>query len=350
MEVVKSINIAMAGNKVDSSQKLPKISVVGGGTGISAVLRGLKTFPVDISAIVTVADSGGSTGRLRQQFGFLPAGDIRQALIALSRETPQTQVLQELMKYRFAEGPAGLGGHNLGNLILTALTELQGSDESAISFLADLLQINGAVLPVALKPLTLCAQYTNNVVVKGEASIDDPPGTTDDDKRIFKLWVEPSVGCSEKVKVALSSANMIVLGPGDLYTSILANIVVPGVKDAILNSSAKLVYVLNITTRYGQTHSFGAMGHVEEVAKYVGKYPDIVLINSAPVSKEILDIYAKENKRLVEDDLDQNVPFKVIRTDLLSKEVYTKAKEDKVPRSSLRHDPSKVAKVLISLL
>ncbi len=340
----------MAGNKGASPQELPKIAVVGGGTGISAVLRGLRPFPVDISAIVTVADSGGSTGRLRHQFGFLPAGDIRQALIALSRETSQTQVLQALMRYRFMAGPAGLGGHNLGNLILTALTDLQGSDTSAISFLAELLQIRGEVLPVALEPLTLCAQYSHGAVVKGEASIDDPPGVSAEDVRISKLWVEPYVSCSEEVTSALSSADMIVLGPGDLYTSILANIVVPGVRNAILSSSAKLIYVLNITTRYGQTQSFGALDHVEEVAKYIGKYPDVVLINSSPVSKEIVDIYARENKHLVKDDLPQRIPFEVIRADLLSKEIHTKSKEDVVPRSSLRHDPVKIAETLISLL
>ena len=259
---------------------MKKIVVIGGGTGTYTVLSGLKKFPVDLTAIVTVADSGGSTGRLRDEFGFLPPGDFRMALVALSPEEDDQQVFRQLFMYRFSQGEPGLKGHNFGNLLLTALTDILGSEEQALSYASKILRIKGKVLPVTTESVSLVASYENGTVLKGETFIDEPPKTHDCAQKIKDLWLEPEAVCTPSVTQTILNADMIILGPGDLYTSILANVIVKGVATALQKTNAKLVYIVNLMTKYGQTSGFKASNHVEELTKYVGRYPDLVLVDT----------------------------------------------------------------------
>lgn len=328
---------------------MKKVVVIGGGTGTFTVLSGLKKFPVDLTAIVTVADSGGSTGRLRDQFGILPPGDFRMALVALSPEDDDQQVLRQLFLYRFSQGEPGLLGHNFGNLFLTALTSILKSDEEALAYASKILRIKGKVLPVTTKAVSLVASYEDGSVLKGETYIDEPPEDHDCTRRIKELWLEPEAICSPAVTSALLDADMIILGPGDLYTSILANIVVKGMSAALQKTGAKLAYIVNLMTKYGQTTGFTASDHVEELTKYIERYPDLVLVNSTKYSDEILALYEGEKGEPVLDDLNDK-KYTVLREDLASDFVFEKSKSDNLKRSLIRHDPDKLAWELMKYL
>lgn len=328
---------------------MKKVVVIGGGTGTFATLSGLKKFPVDLTAIVTVADNGGSTGRLRDQFGILPPGDFRMALVALSPEDDDQQVLRQLFLYRFSQGEEGLKGHNFGNLFLTALTDILGSEEKALAYASKILRIKGRVLPVSTQPLNLVAQYENGEILRGESSIDDPPETHDPHQKIKELWLEPNAVCSPLVTDAILSADLIVLGPGDLYTSILPNLLVKGVSAALQKTSAKAAFVINLMTKLGQTANFTAKDFVNEVEKYMQRLPDLVLVDSKKYPQEILELYEAEGGSPVVDDL-KDEDFLVVRENISSDLVYAKPKGDELKRSLIRHDPDKLAWELMKYL
>jgi len=328
---------------------MKKVVVIGGGTGTFTVLSGLKNFPVDLTAIVTVADSGGSTGRLRDQFGILPPGDFRMALVALSPDDDDQQVLRQLFLYRFSQGEEGLKGHNFGNLFLTALTDILGSEEKALAYASKILRIKGRVLPVTTESVSLVAQYENGEILKGETYIDEPAEIHDCSQKIKELWLEPEAVCSPSVTDALLEADLIILGPGDLYTSILANVVVKGVSTALQKTEAKLAYVVNLMTRYGQTTDFTAKDHVEELEKYIGRDPDLVLVDNTKYPQEVLDLYKEEKGQPVIDDLDDS-RFMVLREHFASDLVSEKPKGDNLKRSLIRHDPDKLAWELMKYL
>jgi uncharacterized cofD-like protein len=331
--------------KVAMKTGMKKIVVIGGGTGTYTVLSGLKKYTgedLGISAVVTVSDSGGSTGRLRDEFGYLPVGDFRMALVALS----DTHILRDLFLYRFNKG-TGLNGHNFGNLFLTALTEVLGCEEKARVAASEILAVKGKVLPITLENVTLLARYEDGKVLEGESTIDEPPPTHDGTQRIKNLWLEPEPSISEKAKEEILGADLIVIGPGDLYTSILSNIVVSGAKEAVRDSNAKVIYVVNLMTKYGQTHSFTAMDHVSEIKSYIDRKPDYVLFNTTPLPEDILDKYAKENDYPVKDDLGDTGVF---RGDFLAEEEVSKPTGDVLKRSLIRHDSDKLARVIIEKL
>ncbi len=327
---------------------MKKVVVIGGGTGTFTVLSGLKKFPLDLTAIVTVADSGGSTGKLRDEFGYLPPGDFRMALVALSDENDQ-QVLRKLFLYRFSQGNEGLKGHNFGNLFLTALTDVLGSEKLALDYASRILRVEGRVLPVTNKNIQLVASYENGSELMGEANIDEPPSTHDCSSKISDLWLEPSATCSPDVTEEIMSADMIILGPGDLYTSILANIIVDGVAAAIKKSSAKLVYIMNLMTKYGQTTDFSAGDHVDELSKYLKCFPDLVIMNDSPFPEEVLRFYEEENEFPVEDDLDGH-SYELLRGNFMAETVFQKDSSDKLKRSLIRHDTDKLAWELMKIL
>ena len=326
-----------------------RIVVIGGGTGTHTVLRGIKHYhrECDIAAIVTMADSGGSTGRLRDEFGQLPVGDARMALAALAREDGQSEeLLRQLFMYRFAKG-AGLEGHNFGNLFLVALTELLGSEAAAIAAAGSVLRVVGQVHPVTESPVDLIATYDDGVTIVGEHDIDEPP-TDRYDRRIVDLEVTPSVPLTAAAAAAIKDADLIVLGPGDLYTSLLANVVVPGVAAELQATDASFVYVANLMTKAGQTTGYGLRQHVETITHYVGRAPDHILANTTPLPPDLLGRYAAEHEYPV--DLDLAGDKRLIVADLLADEEITTTAGDVLKRSLIRHDSTKLAQHLRELL
>ena len=325
-------------------KKKPKIVVIGGGTGSFVVLSGLKRYQVELTAVVTVADSGGSTGRLRTEFGFLPVGDIRQCLAALAKENKH-QYIHQLLLYRFSKG-TGLKGHNLGNLILTALTDMVGSEPKAIEIASRIFRLKGDVFPVSLSKVDLIAEYDDRSRIVGEHEIDEPKHQGG--KRIVKLGFTKPAHLYPKVRQALLEADLIVFCPGDLYTSLLPNLIVNGMKNTLVRAKAPLVYITNLMTRYSQTDNYSAADHVGVVEKYAGRRLDKILINNRPIPKKILGIYKKEKGSPVRDDLG-NDP-RVLRKDVLNKQLVVKKKGDAVERSLIRHDSQKLAKELVKLI
>jgi len=327
-----------------------RIVTIGGGTGTHTVLRGLKRYQdqVDLSAVVTMADSGGSTGRLRDEFGYLPVGDVRMALAALASDIDEhEELVRKLFLHRFSKG-YGLNGHNVGNLLLVALTDILGSEEAAIRTAGKLLRVQGRVLPVATESTNLVATYSDGAEIIGEHEIDEPA----DDRyghRIVDLSITPLVQAHSRAVSAIAEANLVALGPGDLYTSVLANVVVPGIETALRDTTAKLVYVINLMTKQGQTSGMGVTEHVAEITRYIGRQPDALLINTTKLPDNLLAAYAKNHEFPVVFNYESD-DMQIIPADLLaSEEVVTKA-GDTLKRSLIRHDSEKLARTIIKLL
>lgn len=322
----------------------PSIVVIGGGTGTYTVLLGLKKYNDHLTAIVTMMDSGGSSGRLRDEFGTLPPGDVRQSLVALSADT---STMRQLFDYRFSKGN-GLEGHNFGNIFLTTLENILGGMDKAIIEASEILNVQGKVLPVTTDNSHLVAVYSDGSRVEGEGKIDEPEH--DGKLRIEKISLNPQPKAYPAAIEAIKAADMIVIGPGDLYTSLIPNLLVPGVAEAIVQSKAKKALVLNLMTKYGQTYGFTAKDFVDEIEKYLGeKSINFVLINNSDFPQNILDRYSEQNDFPVKDNLPDD-GYKIIRTDLLAGEPIEEKSGDKLKRSLIRHDSEKLAKVLIDLI
>lgn len=327
-----------------------QLVVIGGGTGTHTILRGLKNYQsaIDITSIVTMADSGGSTGRLRDEFGYLPVGDVRMALTALARDTDEHEnLLRELFLYRFDKGE-GLSGHNFGNLLLVALTDILGSEEAAILAAAKVLRVSGKVLPVTTEKISLTATYDDGVEVIGQHKIDTPTIERVEHK-IMKIGLVPEAKLSAGAEAAILAAEVIVLGPGDLYTSILANCVVGGVKEAILKSPAKVIYVCNLMTRYGQTSNLGVVEHTQEITSYIGKKPDVVLVNNGDYPSDLLDRYAEDKEFPVASNF-SNEQKEFIAADLIATAAVKTVAGDKLKRSLIRHDSNKLAAEIMKII
>ncbi len=327
-----------------------RVVVIGGGTGTHTVLRGLKQYQkqLDIAAVVTMADSGGSTGRLRDEFGYLPVGDVRMALAALAQNVDEhDELVRQLFLYRFDKGN-GLSGHNFGNLLLVALTDILGSEEAAIRAAGRLLGVEGNVIPVTTAKVNLVATYEDGVVLVGEHAIDEP--TPDRaTQRIINLSLTPQATISEAAEAAILDADLVILGPGDLYTSVLANCVVEGAAEAIQNTPAKVVYIANLMTKVGQTSGMGVAEHVSEITRYTGREPDAVLVNTTPLPADLVGRYAADHEHPVVFNCESDT-CRVIPADLLATEIIQKSSGDVLRRSLIRHDSRKVARRLIALL
>ncbi len=270
-----------------------RIACIGGGTGLFTLLSGLKTLSgVTLSSVVSMSDDGGSTGRLRDMFGILPPGDVRRSLIALSTAP---DLLNELIQYRFNRG-GELSGHNLGNLLLTALSEMRGSMTSAVKAAGEILNIQGQVIPVTETINTLKAELEDGTVIEGEHGIDLIEGR-DLNLRIKRLWQDPLARANPDALEALFSAHVILIGPGDLFTSLVSNLIVEGISEAILASSAKKIYICNVMTKPGETTNFQVSDHVREIVRYLKKdVLDYVLCSSTHITSDALIHYATQHQ------------------------------------------------------
>jgi uncharacterized cofD-like protein len=322
---------------------MKNIVIIGGGTGTFTLLSGLREYPSNNTVIVSSADDGGSTGVLRKELGVMPPGDIRQCLVGLSYTQKE---MRDLFNFRFGKG--SLAGHTVGNIIIAALEKITGSVDEAINLSSKMLNVRGQVLPVTLEPTILSAELKNGKKLVGEHNIDDqnPKGTTSPIKNL-KL---SAAKVNPKALKAIAEADVIIFGPGDLYTSILPNILPKGVKEAINKSSAKKVLVTNIMTKFGQTDGFKASGFVKELEKYLGGKIDVVLANNKKPSSDVLKKYSAEKAKFVEPDLKSSKDLEVISQDFISKEVVKKTAGDTLKRSMLRHDCDKAAKVIWGLI
>lgn len=321
-----------------------KITVIGGGTGTTSVLEGLKKYKdLEISVIVGMMDDGGSNAVVRDEFGLLPLSDVRKSIIALSQENEEG-ILRKLFTYRFDQG-RGLKGHTLGNLLMVGMTEITGSELESIDMFRYLFGVRGKIIPVTLDKVKLVAEYTDGSKVIGECLIDEPRA----DKRIKKFYLSPQAKAFKEAINAIEGADYIVIGPGDLYTTILANIVVKGVAQAIQRSKAKLIFISNLMSKIGQTRGLTHGDMLRILERAVGKKMDYVLINNGDIPKLAYDRYIADGEHLFEDDLDSVYGVTVVREDLVANSLVKKDSGDTLVRSLVRHDPEKVGKTLYKI-
>ena len=313
-------------------EKGPKIVTIGGGTGLSTLLHGLKDETSNITAIVTVADDGGSSGRLREQFDILPPGDIRNCLVALADAEP---LMRDLFQFRFGDG-SELKGHSFGNLFITAMCKVTGDFEKAIKESSKILAIRGRVIPSTFEKVHLVAEYENGQKTMGETKI------AKQNSPIRRIFLDP-VNCkaSSESFEAIEDADIIVLGPGSLYTSVIPNLLVDNIKDEVSGSKALKVYVCNVMTQAGETDNYTASDHLNSIVNHTR--PDIVdycIINTGRIPKELIKRYEEEGAYPVVADSDKILEngYKVIEDDVINTKDY------------VRHDPKKLSKIIIDLV
>ncbi len=310
-----------------------RVVVIGGGTGLSTMLRGIKRYTANIVAIVTVTDDGGSSGKLRQELGILPPGDIRNCLIALAdAEGAMTALLQ----HRFKDDAGNLSGHSVGNLLIAAMTQLKDGDfEKAIQEISKVLAIRGRVLPSTLTHVNLRAEMEDGSCVEGETAIVAYPA------RIRRMHlVPPDVEPPQEAIDAIKQADVIVLGPGSLFTSVIPNLLVPKIVDALRATDAMRVYVCNVMTQPGETDGFTASDHVRAIEAHAGgRVFDYVLVNNATPMPELMERYHASGQELVLPDIDRirQMGYKVVTGNFISQSDY------------VRHDPVRLAEAILRL-
>jgi uncharacterized cofD-like protein len=306
----------------------PSIAALGGGTGLSSLLRGLKLAPVDLTAIVTVADDGGSSGRLRRELGILPPGDIRNCLVALADDE---SLMGRLFQHRFADGD--LSGHPFGNLFLAALTEVTGDFDLAIQECSRVLKIRGAVMPSTLHQVRLWAERVDGSVVCGETNI--AAGFS----ACRRVWFDPAPGAYPPAVAALERADVIVLGPGSLFTSVLAHLAVPEIAAAVSESQGLRVYVCNVMTQPGETDGFRAGDHATRLLEAIPGGIDVVVLHEGEFDPSAIEAYAAMGQVPVEIDR--------ARLDALGVRVVTAPLAD--ASGVVRHSPQALADVVLGL-
>lgn len=310
----------------------PQMVAIGGGTGLSTLLRGLKQYSSNVTAIVTVTDDGGSSGRLTEQFGVLPPGDIRNCLVALADAEP---VMTELFQYRF-RGSEGLGGHSFGNLLIVAMTNITGNFEQAIRETSKVLAIRGRVLPSTLDHVRLRAKMEDGSYIEGETAIASSP------LKIRQAMLNPpGARALDEALQAIREADVVVLGPGSVFTSIIPNLLVGGIADAIRHSRALRVYVCNVMTQPGETDGFTACDHVRAIEAHCPvRLFDYVLVNTTRPSPDLLERYRLSGAEFVEPDIDRirAMGYRTIAGDFISQ------------TDVVRHNPHKLADAIMHLL
>lgn len=314
----------------------PRVVVLGGGTGIYAVLSGLKRYLRHITAAVSMSDNGGSSGRLRDEFGYLPPGDVRRCLVALAPDQ-ESMLLRRLFEYRFDRG-TGLNGHTFGNLLLTALTDILGGTDTAIEEAGKLLRIQGRVLPVTLTSTTLCARLADGNEIRGETDIDIRK--QHHDIPIERVFLYPSAPAHAPVLQEIATADLIVLGPGDLYTSVIPTLLVDGVAAAIRQSRGRRVYVCNVMTKHGETDGFTAGDFISEINRYLGEPVDCAVLNyHESLPRDLYRRYKEERAEPVAIDLGRCYEL----VDQLAIRPLT------ATGALVRHDPEALARTLLQI-
>ncbi|MDF2668017.1 MAG: putative rane protein [Paenibacillus sp.] len=317
---------------VSSSSEKPRIVVIGGGTGLSVMLRGLKEKPLDITAIVTVADDGGSSGILRTELQIPPPGDIRNVLISLADVEP---LLAQMLQHRFSAGSA-LAGHSLGNLILAAMKDITGDFVTGVKEMSRVFAVRGRVLPASDQQIVLKAEMADGTIIEGESNIPKAGG------KIKRVFIEPpDVSALGEAADAIREADAILIGPGSLFTSILPNLLVQDLADAIVNSEAVKIFVCNVMTQPGETDGYSVSDHLQAIYEHIGHHLfDYVIVNNGEIPPQVQDKYAEKGARAVHLDLDEVTKrgYKVIADRLVLFRTY------------LRHDAERLSHHIYQLV
>lgn len=317
---------------------MKKVVVIGGGTGNFVTLHGMKGYDVDLTAVVSMADDGGSTGVLRDELGVLPPGDVRQCLVALSNSS---NLMRSLMDYRFENG--NLGGHSFGNLLLSALEKVTGSFEKAVEEAGRILYINGKVLPVTTHKVRLMMVLKDETILQGEKQIYL---SKEIDNGYKKIYLDPEPKVNPRVIDEINNCDLIAIGPGGFYTSVIPNLLIDGVSHAIRNSKAKKVFVVNLMNKKGQTTGYKVSNYLKELICFLGKdVIDYILVNNQQPDEELIEVYASEGD-LVQSDLKED---RIIHCPLLGP-IKQEAKTDLITRNLIRHDSQKLAKELMKIV
>ena len=310
----------------------PAITVVGGGTGLSTLLRGMKYITNNCTAVVTSADDGGSSGRLRKELGVIPPGDLRNCLTALADREP---LMERLMQYRF-KGDSPLAGHCFGNLFIAAMAEAEGGMEEGLNATSQILKVRGRVIPSTLEDIQLQAEMSDGTIVSGESKIPEAR------KRIKKMLMKPANASASKGAVdAILKSDVLIFGPGSLYTSVIPNLLVEEIREAILKSDAVKIYVCNVMTQPGETDGYGAFEHVRALIDHMGhQFLDYVIVNDQKITTEQLKQYYAEGSMPVTPDVEKirKLGITVVPASLISKD------------DLVRHEPRKLARALIMLI
>lgn len=322
------IDIVHQRRQAESLARGPRVVAVGGGTGLSTLLSGIKNFTNNITAIVTVTDTGGSSGRLREEMGMLPPGDIRNCLVALAEAGP---LIRDLFQYRFETGD-GLKGHSFGNLFITALSKVTGDFEKAIAESSKVLAIRGRVIPSTLEKVTLVGEFMDGTFVEGETNI------TDAQKPLRNIRLKPD-NCHARPEAldAIENADLIILGPGSLYTSILPNLLIRDLYDAILKSDAHKAYVCNVMTQPGETEGFSAWDHLRVLLEHTDpRIVDACFVNTQTIPAQMLEKYKEKGAVPVELDLEriEQKGYEIVRGEFIN------------VNGQVRHDPDMLAKLI----
>lgn len=309
------------------------VAVIGGGTGLSVLLRGIKNVTKNVTAIVTVADDGGSSGRLREDFGILPPGDLRNCLVALAETEP---LMEKLFQHRFG-GQGDLAGHSFGNLFIAAMTDVVGGNmEDALQASKKILAVRGQVVPAANTPIKLHAKLADGRTVAGESQIPLAGSP------IERVWIEPSdTRPVQSALAAIEEADVIFLGPGSLYTSIMPNLLIGGMADALRKSKATKVYICNVMTQPGETEGYTVSTHVKAIIDHVGEgLIDYVVVNASRIAPEVCEVYARQGAEpvMVDKEMTEKFGVHVIEADLISE------------ANLARHDPDKLTQTISQML
>lgn len=314
-------------------EKEPKIVVIGGGSGISVVLRGLKYLPVDLTAIVTVADDGGSSGFLRKEFDMPAPGDLRNVMVALSNVEPLTE---EVFQYRFKED-SFIGGHPLGNLLIIAMKELTGDIKTAVDRLRKLFNIKGKILPATTEKVILMAEKENGKIVEGESHIPVIG------EKIKRVYYKNEIEAPEENLKALEEADLIIFGIGSLYTSIIPNLLLKGIKESLKKSKAKKIYICNAMQQPGETEGYTVSDHIKAINDNIGEgVIDSVIVDPRDIPQDILVRYKNMNSDKVELDREK---IKEYNVNLIEKDIL-----EIDPKGMVRHHPYKLSAIIYSLI
>jgi uncharacterized cofD-like protein len=318
---------------------MKKVVVIGGGTGNFTILSGLKKYDVDLAAIVSMADDGGSTGILRDELGVLPPGDVRQCLVALS---DSTRLMRSLMNYRFDNGQ--LEGHSFGNLFLSALEKVTGSFEKAIEEVGKILSIKGKVIPVTTNQVRLKMILHNQKILDGEKEVY----LSDEIDQGYKsIFLEPYPKADSHAIDEIMNADVIILGPGGLYTSLIPNLLVEGIAKALRDTQAKKIFVMNLMNKHGQTTHFKASNYLKEIQRYMGgDIFDHIIVNDKEPPSHLIETYSKEGT-LVHNDITQD--SRIIVAGILSDSIKD-VKGEMMQKNLIRHDSEKLAEELMKIV